>query len=54
VRKLAGFKYQGVLHDFLGDRWWRPGIEHLLWERTEAKPFDVDVFETLSAVLPAP
>lgn len=42
ARKLAPYKYQGGLHDFLGDRWWRPGIEHLLWERTEAKPFDVD------------
>lgn len=41
ARKLAPFEYKGVLHDFLGKRWWRPGIEHFLWRQTRAKPFDV-------------
>jgi hypothetical protein len=48
AKRLAPFRYKGVLHDFLGDRWWRPGIEHLLWELTEANPFDIDVLKKLT------
>ena len=47
AKTLALYKYRGSLHDFLGDRWWRPGIEHLLWKRTEAKPFNVDALQTV-------
>jgi hypothetical protein len=39
-KKLAPLEYRGVLHGFLGRRWWRPGIEHYLWNKTQAKPFD--------------
>ena len=47
AKKLAPYRYRGGLHDFLGDRWWRPGIEHFLWKRTEAKPFNVDALRTV-------
>jgi hypothetical protein len=34
--------YTGVLSDFLGRRWWRVGIEDLLWEATKAESFGSD------------
>jgi hypothetical protein len=47
VRRLKPFRYHGLLHEFLGGRWWRPGIESWLWELTEARPFDVRVLENV-------
>jgi len=41
-RTLAPFRYQGVLEDFLGTRWWRTGVEQLLWNWTSGNPFNVD------------
>jgi hypothetical protein len=32
---LEPYRFQGVLHDFVGDRWWRAGIEIALWELTD-------------------
>jgi hypothetical protein len=32
ARFLEPAAYRGVLGDFLGDRWWRAGIESLLWD----------------------
>ncbi len=29
---LDGVAYRGILSDFLGPRWWRAGVEYLLWE----------------------
>jgi hypothetical protein len=29
--------YRGVLHDFMGRRWWRSAIESELWEKTDGK-----------------
>lgn len=51
LKKLAPFEYKGVLHDFLGRRWWRPGIEHFLWNQTKAKPFDVTGLQTVARQL---
>jgi hypothetical protein len=39
-RRLLPFKYKGVLEGFLGERWWRAGIEHWLWQATKASAFD--------------
>ena len=47
ARKLAPYKYRGSLCEFLGDRWWKPGIEHMLWKRTEARPFNADTLRTV-------
>ncbi len=44
-RSLEPFRYKGLLNEFLGTRWWRVGIEHWLWELTDAKPFDPAVLE---------
>jgi hypothetical protein len=33
-------KYVGPLSDFLGPRWWRAGVEALLWTLTEGRSFD--------------
>jgi hypothetical protein len=51
AKKLTQFKYSGVLHDFSGDRWWRPGIEHWLWEATKANAFDSTALSKLTARL---
>jgi hypothetical protein len=48
AKTLASFKYTGVLRDFVGQRWWRPGIEHWLWDLTDANTFDA---ETLSKIM---
>src|SRR5262249_9976733 len=39
-RALSPSRYSGVLAGFLGDRWWRAGVEQLLWEWTEGDPFN--------------
>jgi hypothetical protein len=41
-RALRPFRYAGVLSSFLGDRWWRSGIEGFLWQKTAAKSFAPD------------
>jgi hypothetical protein len=47
LTKLAPFRYTGILSDFLGDRWWRPGIESFLWEETSARSFDGDALKKI-------
>lgn len=47
AKTLSQFKYKGVLHEFGGDRWWRPGIEDWLWSVTKAKTFDGDALVTV-------
>ena len=39
-RALSPYQYDGVLAGFLGRRWWRAGIEHWLWNRTNGAPVD--------------
>lgn len=36
VRRLKKIEYQGVLKGFAGRRWWRAGIDLLVWETTNA------------------
>ncbi len=38
--------YKGILHGFLGPRWWRAGIEAFLWAVTEGNPFEVEVLHS--------
>jgi CheY-like chemotaxis protein len=33
-------RYNGILDNFLGTRWWRAGIESVLWSATNGKSFD--------------
>jgi hypothetical protein len=40
---LAPLRYTGVLAEFLGERWWRAGVEHMLWEWTDGDPFNATV-----------
>ncbi|PYQ31130.1 MAG: hypothetical protein DMF56_04300 [Acidobacteria bacterium] len=42
-RVLEPLRYKGVLAEFLGDRWWRAGVEHMLWEWTDGEPFNAVV-----------
>jgi len=39
-RALAPASYKGILSGFTGARWWRAGIEHLIWQWTDGRPFD--------------
>lgn len=36
-------QYAGSLSTFLGKRWWRAGVESLLWELTEAQSYDLEL-----------
>lgn len=38
---LAAYEYTGLANQFLGRRWWRSGVESLLWEITDGRPFDL-------------
>ena len=42
LERLNPVKYQGVLSGFLGRRWWKSGVEHLIWDLSEGEPFDRD------------
>jgi hypothetical protein len=35
-------EYKGILHDFVGTRWWKCAIDDMLWQKTEGNPFDTD------------
>ena len=34
-----------MLSDFLGQRWWRAGVEHLIWTWTDGDPFNGAVIQ---------
>jgi hypothetical protein len=38
-------RYQGVLHDFVGPRWWRDGVEAVIFRLTEGDLFSVSALE---------
>jgi hypothetical protein len=42
-RVLAPLQYAGVLTGFIGERWWRAGVEHMLWDWTDGNPFDAAI-----------
>lgn len=42
---LAPARYGGILHDFLGPRWWKAGVESLLWDSTNGTPHDTGALE---------
>ena len=39
---LEPVRYHGILSSFAGPRWWRAGVEALLWIQTRSKPFNRD------------
>jgi hypothetical protein len=41
AKLLAECEYTGVASQFIGRRWWRAGLESLLWGITDGQPFDV-------------
>jgi len=43
--------YRGILHGFSGPRWWRAGIEALLWSVTEGNPFELEVLHSTLQLL---
>lgn len=49
--RLRRVHYRGPLHGFAGERWWRAGIEHLLWPLTKGKPFEPDAVRTAARSL---
>lgn len=42
LRPLAACQYRGILSDFLGRRWWRAGVEAVLWDLTRGRSSDSD------------
>jgi hypothetical protein len=41
-KEIAEFKYNGQLSKFLGQRWWRSGIETFVWNITKGESSDPD------------
>ena len=39
--------YRGMLEGFDGPRWWRSGVEALLWDATNARSFDTNAVRSL-------
>jgi len=51
VDLLSPCRYRGPLSDFDGPRWWRDGIEQLLWDTTEGESAEPEaVFRALAAL----
>ncbi len=38
---LLPFRYTGILKDFQGKHWWRPGVDAFVWNITAGRPFDL-------------
>lgn len=48
---LRPYRYEGVLADFLGPRYWGAGVESFLWETTRGRTFDAAALRaTLSSI----
>lgn len=43
---LDPYRYSGILSGFSGDRWWKAGIDDLLWNCTEGEPFNHEKIKT--------
>jgi hypothetical protein len=43
-RRLKDLCYTGILSGFLGDRWWRSGLEDYVWSLTQGQAKDVKSF----------
>jgi hypothetical protein len=41
AKALAECEYTGLANQFLGRRWWRAGLESMLWAIADGQPFDV-------------
>jgi hypothetical protein len=37
---FSAVEYGGILANFDGPMWWRKGVEAILWDKTEGKPFE--------------
>ncbi len=49
AKELAGERYGGLLSQFAGARWWRVGIDALMWRLSEGRPSDVQRLQKLAA-----
>lgn len=43
-KRLNDLCYTGILSGFLGDRWWRSGLEDYVWSLTQGQAMDVKSF----------
>jgi hypothetical protein len=44
---LEPARYCGILSSFLGLRWWRAGVDSILWEQTKGRSFDPTAIKDL-------
>jgi hypothetical protein len=52
LRDLASAQYAGPLNQFIGRRWWRAGIDHLLWTLDQESSKQQDRSKALSTLVP--
>jgi len=48
---IAAAAYSGALSAFQGKRWWKAGIDALIWEKTEGRFYDQPVLRSLAKSL---
>jgi hypothetical protein len=46
--RLGPARYDGILADFFSARWWRAGIEQILWEATDGQAYDINALRELT------
>jgi hypothetical protein len=46
-RIIAPYRYNGILAGFLGERWWKAGVETFLWKESRGNAFDPDTLRPL-------
>jgi hypothetical protein len=49
AKELARERYIGVLSQFLGNRWWRVGVDAVLWRITSGRPTDVKRLQAVAS-----
>jgi hypothetical protein len=53
VEQLKSSEYSGILSEFDGTRWWRSGVDALIWQLTEQEPFSASALaKKLSDISP--
>lgn len=49
---LSGCEYRGVLSNFFQKRYWKAGVDHIVWQATKGRsPANLDVYDSLTRMI---
>lgn len=48
AKELARQRYAGVLREFAGPRWWRVGVDAVIWKLTNGRPSNIRQLQSLA------